>query len=144
MQAPAQPRGGFDKRYIPLSVVTIGSFMTLLDTSIVNVALPGIIKDFNTTVGKGQLVVTVYLLALAMVIPISGFLGERLGLKRLYMLTMVGFTFASFLCALAWNTESLVLFRALQGLGGGMIQPVAMAITFTMITPIERGRFMVV
>src|SRR5215471_14134554 len=140
MQAPTSGRRGFDRRYIPLSVVTIGSFMTLLDTSIVNVALPSIIKDFGTTISEGQLVVTVYLLALAMVIPVSGFLGERLGMKRLFMLTTAGFTIASVLCSLAWNMESLIVFRALQGLGGGMIQPVAMAITFTMITPIERAR----
>src|SRR4051812_34716605 len=116
MQSPPLSRGGFDRRYIPLSVVTIGSFMTLLDTSIVNVALPSIIRDFDSTVSRGQLIVTVYLLALAVVIPVSGFLGERLGLKRLYMLTITGFTLASFLCALAWDVNSLIIFRALQGL----------------------------
>src|SRR3954469_6612634 len=135
---------GFDRRWLSLGVVTIGAFMTLLDTSIVNVALPTIIKDFDSTVSEGQLVVTVYLLALAVVIPVSGFLGERLGLKRMFMLTMFGFTVASSLCAAAWDMQSLVVFRALQGLGGGMIQPVGMAIVFSMITPIERGRFMVV
>ena len=93
---------------------------------------------------EGQLVVTVYLLALAVVIPVSGFLGERVGLKRMFILTMLGFTVASSLCASAWDMHSLVVFRALQGLGGGMIQPVGMAIVFSMITPIERGRFMVV
>jgi len=117
--------------------------MTLLDTSIVNVALPSIIKDFHSSVAQGQLVVTIYLVALAIVIPISGFLGERIGLKRMFMLTMFGFTVSSAMCAFAWDMHSLIAFRAMQGLGGGMIQPIATALVFTMITPLERGRFMV-
>ena len=67
----------FDHRWLILIVTGIGSFMTLLDSTIVNVALPGIIDDFHSTVAQGQFVVTVYLLALAVVIPVSGFLGER-------------------------------------------------------------------
>ena len=117
--------------------------MTLLDTSIVNVALPSIIKDFHSSVAEGQLVVTIYLVALAIVIPISGFLGERVGLKRMFVLTMLGFTISSALCAFAWDMHSLIVFRAIQGLGGGMIQPIATALVFSMITPLERGRFMV-
>jgi EmrB/QacA subfamily drug resistance transporter len=126
-----------------LSVTTVGSFMVLLDATIVNVALPSIIRDFHSSVNRGQLVLTIYLLALAAVVPLSGFLGERVGMKRLYMVTLVGFTLSSALCALAWNMPSLILFRALQGIGGGMLQPLGMAIIFTMITPLERGRFMV-
>jgi EmrB/QacA subfamily drug resistance transporter len=117
--------------------------MTLLDTSIVHVALPSIIRDFDSTVAQGQLVVTIYLVALAIVIPISGFLGERIGLKRMFMLTMLGFTVASAMCSFAWDMQSLIVFRALQGLGGGMIQPIGTALVFSMITPLERGRFMV-
>ncbi|HTE84755.1 MAG TPA: MDR family MFS transporter, partial [Dehalococcoidia bacterium] len=134
---------GFDRRWLALTVTTIGSFMTLLDSSIINVALPGIIKDFNSTVSRGQLVVTIYLLALAVVIPVSGFLGERVGMKRLYMGLLFAFAITSALCAVAGSMTSLIIFRALQGLGGGMLQPVGMAIIFTMITPLERGRFMV-
>src|SRR5215208_4577574 len=81
-------------------------------------------------------------MALAVVIPLSGFLGERVGMKRLYMVTLACFTVGSALCGLAWNVQSLILFRAIQGLGGGMLQPLGMAIVFTMITPTERGRFM--
>jgi EmrB/QacA subfamily drug resistance transporter len=140
---PAATARGFDRRWLALIVTTIGSFMTLLDSSIVNVALPGIIKDFHSSVATGQFVVTIYLMALAVVIPISGFLGEKVGMKRLFMVLLVAFAASSALCAFAWNMPSLIAFRGLQGLGGGMLQPVAMAIVFTMITPLERGRFMI-
>jgi EmrB/QacA subfamily drug resistance transporter len=133
----------FDPRWLVLAVVTIGSFMTLLDSSIVNVALPGIIGGFHSSVAVGELVVTIYLVGLAVVIPVSGYLGERFGMKRLYMTVLVAFCLSSGLCALAWSMPSLVVFRGLQGLGGGMLQPVGMAIMFTVITPLERSRFMV-
>ena len=116
--------------------------MSLLDSTIVNIALPKILTDFHGTLASGQLVLTSYLMALAVVIPASGFLGERLGMKRLFMITLVLFTAGSALCGLAWNLQSLVAFRVLQGLGGGSLQPVGMAIVFTMITPLERGYFM--
>src|SRR4051812_14920123 len=118
--------------------------MSLLDSTIVNVALPKILKDFHADVSRGQLILTIYLITLAVVIPVSGFLGERFGLKRLYILTLFAFTASSALCACAFNINSLIFFRALQGLGGGMLQPVGMAILFTLITPMERGRYMFV
>ncbi len=138
----ARSSTGFDRRWLTLTVTTIGSFMSILDSTIVNIALPSILKDFRSDLGNGQLVLTVYLLALAVVIPLSGFLAERVGMKRLYMITLVAFTLSSAMCGLAWNLPSLIGFRAIQGLGGGMLQPLGMAIVFTMITPLERGRFM--
>jgi EmrB/QacA subfamily drug resistance transporter len=131
-----------DRRWLALSVTTIGSFMSILDSTIVNIALPSLLRDFNTDLRSGQLVLTIYLLALAVVIPLSGFLADRVGMKRLYIITLICFTAGSALCGLAWNLPSLVFFRALQGLGGGMLQPLGMAIVFSMITPLERGRFM--
>jgi EmrB/QacA subfamily drug resistance transporter len=131
-----------DPRWLALSVTTIGSFMSILDSTIVNIALPSILRDFHADIRQGQLVLTIYLLALAVVIPLSGFLADRVGMKRLYMITLVCFTAGSLLCGLAWNLPSLIFFRALQGLGGGLLQPLGMAIVFTMITPLERGRFM--
>jgi EmrB/QacA subfamily drug resistance transporter len=115
--------------------------MSILDTNIINIALPSILKDFDSSLQNGQLVITSYVMALAVVIPVSGFLGERIGMKRLYMITLACFTVGSALCGLAWNVQSLIFFRVLQGLGGGMLQPVGMAIVFTMIAPIERPRF---
>jgi EmrB/QacA subfamily drug resistance transporter len=133
---------GFDPRWLALSVTTIGSFMSILDSTIVNIALPSVLRDFRADLRNGQLVLTVYLLALAVVIPLSGFLAERIGMKRLYLITLTCFTAGSALCGFAWNLPSLVAFRALQGLGGGMLQPLGMAIVFTLITPLERGYFM--
>jgi EmrB/QacA subfamily drug resistance transporter len=141
-QSIAKRFGGFDPRWLALCVTAIGSFMSILDTTVVNIALPSILRDFDTDLKHGQLVLTVYLLALAVVIPLSGFLAERVGIKRLYMITLACFVFGSVLCGFAWNLPSLIAFRALQGLGGGMLQPLGMAMVFTMITPLERGRFM--
>lgn len=132
----------FDQRWLALGVTTIGSFMSILDSTIVNIALPSILRDFHADIRDGQLVLTIYLLALAVVIPLSGFLAERIGMKRLYIITLICFTAGSLLCGLAWNLPSLIVFRVLQGLGGGMLQPLGMAIVFTLITPLERGRFM--
>ena len=142
MMDTAYPRTSrFDPRWLPLGVTTLGSFMSIMDTNIINIALPTILKEFNANLGLGQLVITAYVMALACVIPISGWLGERVGMKRLYMFTLAAFTMGSALCALSWNMESLIFFRVLQGLGGGMLQPLGLAIVFTMITPLERPRF---
>jgi EmrB/QacA subfamily drug resistance transporter len=141
-QSIAKRFGGFDPRWLALCVTAIGSFMSILDTTVVNIALPSVLRDFDADLKQGQLVLTVYLLALAVVIPLSGFLAERVGIKRLYMITLACFVLGSALCGFAWDLPSLVVFRALQGLGGGMLQPLGMAMVFTMITPLERGRFM--
>lgn len=136
--------GGFqrlDPRWLPLIVTTVGAFMSIMDATIINIALPTILKDFHSSLQNGQLVIASYLMALAVVIPLTGFLSDRIGMKRLYIVTLGCFTFGSALCGLAWNVQSLILFRVVQGLGGGMLQPLGMAIVFTMITPLERPRF---
>jgi EmrB/QacA subfamily drug resistance transporter len=137
--ATAQRR--FDPRWLPLIVTTIGAFMSILDSNIVNIALETILKDFHADLGSGQFVVTAYIMALAVMIPLSGVLGERIGFKRLYIITLACFTAGSALCGLAWNLPSLIVFRVLQGIGGGMLQPLGMAIVFQIITPLERPKF---
>jgi EmrB/QacA subfamily drug resistance transporter len=137
----SQPRRRFDPRWLPLGVTTIGSFMSILDTQIVNIALPDILTHFDASLGSGQLIITAYVMALAVVIPLSGFLGERVGMKRLYMVVLACFVVGSALCGLAWDVESLIFFRILQGLGGGMLMPLGIALVFTMITPLERPQF---
>ena len=138
--APSTTRK-FDPRWLPLVVTTIGSFMSILDSNVVNIALPSILHDFNTSLSSGQLVIASYVMALAVVVPLCGFLAERIGKKRLYIFTLICFISGSALCGLAWNIETLVLFRVLQGLGGGILQPLSMALVFTMITPLERPKF---
>jgi EmrB/QacA subfamily drug resistance transporter len=115
--------------------------MSIMDSQIVNIALPDILTHFHTSLSSGQLVITAYVMALAVVIPLSGFLGERTGMKRLYMITLACFVAGSALCGLAWDVNSLIFFRVVQGLGGGMLMPLGMALVFTMITPLERPQF---
>jgi EmrB/QacA subfamily drug resistance transporter len=134
-------RQRFDPRWLPLIVTTIGAFMSILDGNIVNIALETILKDFHADLGGGQFVITAYIMALAVMIPLSGFLGERVGFKRLYIITIACFTAGSALCGFAWNLPSLIAFRVIQGVGGGMLQPLGMAIVFQLITPLERPKF---
>ncbi len=97
---------GMDPRWLALSVTTIGSFMSILDSTIVNIALPSMLRDFNTDLKNGQLVLTIYLLALAVVpIPISGPIAERVGIEAaLHHHPGLPFTLGSALCGFAWNS----------------------------------------
>jgi len=126
-------------RWMVLSVVVMGSFMSILDSTVVNIALPKLISVFSTDVHGAQWVLTSYLLALAVVIPLTGFLDETFGGKRMYMITLTLFTFASALCGLSWSLSSMIGFRVFQGLGGGLIQPLGMSLLLQEFRPEERG-----
>jgi EmrB/QacA subfamily drug resistance transporter len=121
-------------------VFVFGLFMDLLDMTIVNVAIPDLAREFGATTTEVQWVVTGYLLSLAVVIPVSGWLGDRFGTKRIFMLALFIFTSASLACGLAWSIESLIFFRVLQGVGGGMLTPVGTAMLFRAFPPHERAR----
>lgn len=125
-----------------LLVVIVASFMVLLDTTVVNVALPSIMNAFNTTLDRAQLVLTMYLFAIAIVIPLTGYLSDRLGTKRLFIYCLTGFTIGSGLCSLSWDINSLIFFRILQGLAGGILMPLGLALLFR-TTPREQQGFMV-
>src|SRR5437660_10418508 len=109
-------------------VVLIGSLMSILDTTIVNVALATLGRDLHSTISQIQWVVTGYLLALAAVIPVTGWAARRFGAKRVYLVSLVLFTLGSAACGLSNSITSLVFFRILQGIGGGMIMPLAQLI----------------
>src|SRR5438045_2123099 len=111
-------------KYIVALVATVGLFMDLLDGTIVNVAVPTLAKDFNTGTTTIEWVVTGYLLSLAVFIPVSGWAGDTFGTKRTFLFALTVFTIASTCCALSWNVGSLITFRVLQGVGGGMLTPV--------------------
>jgi EmrB/QacA subfamily drug resistance transporter len=130
--------------WIAAPVVLIGTVMTILDQTVVNVALPTLEKDFSATLTDIQWVVTAYSLALAGVIPMSGWLSDRFGAKWVFITSQVLFTVGSALCGLAWSHTSLIGFRILQGLGGGLIMPVGMAIIMGVSRPDQRGRLMAV
>jgi EmrB/QacA subfamily drug resistance transporter len=105
------------------AVIVLGTIMSVLDTTIVNVALNDLGEDLNASVDKIQWVVTGYLLALAAVIPVSGWASRRFSPRNVYMFSLVLFTAGSVLCGLADSVESLVAFRVIQGIGGGMLVP---------------------
>jgi EmrB/QacA subfamily drug resistance transporter len=123
-------------------VVILGMIMSILDTTIVNVALRTLGHDLHSSLAQIQWVVTGYLLSLAAVIPITGWAARRFGAKRVYMTSLVLFTIGSALCAVATSTTELVLFRVLQGAGGGMIMPVAQLIMAQVAGPKRMGRVM--
>src|ERR1700676_4009787 len=123
-------------------VVILGMIMSILDTTIVNVALRTLSHDLHSTLSQIQWVITGYLLSLAAVIPVTGWAARRFGAKRVYLTSLVLFTAGSGLCAVAGSTTSLVRFRVLQGIGGGMIMPVGQLIMAQVAGPKRMGRVM--
>src|SRR6202042_655572 len=111
-------------------------------TTIVNVALHTLRSDLHSSIAQVQWVVTGYLLSLAAVIPVTGWAARRYGAKRVYMTSLILFTAGSALCAIATSTTELVLFRVLQGFGGGMIMPVGQLIMAQVAGPKRMGRVM--
>ncbi|MFZ2112322.1 MAG: DHA2 family efflux MFS transporter permease subunit [Solirubrobacteraceae bacterium] len=128
--------------WVVCGVVILGMIMSILDTTIVNVALHTLSHDLHSPLAQVQWVITGYLLALAAVIPVTGWAARRFGAKQVYMTSLVLFTAGSALCGLANSTTSLVVFRVLQGAGGGMIMPVAMMIMAQVAGPQRMGRVM--
>jgi EmrB/QacA subfamily drug resistance transporter len=128
-------------KYIVAMLAVFAIFMELLDSTVVNVAVPTLQRDFHVrTASTIQWVITGYLLSLAVFIPISGWAGDRFGTKRVFMFALSVFSGASLLCALAWNIESLIAFRILQGVGGGMLSPVAFSTLWRAFPPEERSK----
>ncbi len=127
---------------IVAGVVMLGAIMSILDTTVVNVAIDRLAVDFKSSLTTIQWVVTGYTLALAAVIPLTGWAADRFGTKRLYLTSLVLFTIGSILSGLAWSAASLIVFRVLQGVGGGMIMPAVMTITTRKAGPHRMGRVM--
>jgi EmrB/QacA subfamily drug resistance transporter len=124
------------------TVVVLGSIMSILDTTIVAVALATLGRDFHVSVSTIQWVTTGYLLSIAVVIPISGWAVDRFGAKPVWMLSLILFIAGSSLCGLAWSANSLIIFRVLQGIGGGMLLPVGQSILARASGPQRMGRVM--
>ncbi|HST19063.1 MAG TPA: DHA2 family efflux MFS transporter permease subunit [Gaiellaceae bacterium] len=123
-------------------VVVIGSIMSILDTTIVNVALATLGRDLDSSLSQIQWVITGYMLSLAAVIPITGWAARRFGPKRVYLLSLILFTVGSALCGLATSSTELILFRVLQGVGGGMILPIGQLMMAQAAGPRRMGRVM--
>jgi EmrB/QacA subfamily drug resistance transporter len=124
------------------AVVLLGSVMSILDTTIVNVALDTLGRELHATIAQIQWVITGYLLSLAAVIPVTGWAARRFGAKPVYLLSLVLFTGGSALCGLASSSTELVLFRVLQGIGGGMLLPIGQMIMADAAGPRRMGRVM--
>src|SRR3954469_607445 len=123
-------------------VVILGAIMSVLDTTIVNIALDDLSTDLHSSLESIQWVVTGYLLALAAVIPVTGWAARRFGSRRLYLIALVAFTAGSALCGLAWSSGSLVAFRVVQGVGGGMLMPIGQMILVKAAGPRNLPRVM--
>jgi EmrB/QacA subfamily drug resistance transporter len=117
-------------------------FMTVLDTSIVNVAIPTMQKEFGTSTDDIQWVTTAYTLCLGVVVPTSAWLGERLGLRRLYLIALTAFSAFSALCGMAGGLDSMIAFRILQAIPGGVIPVTCLTILYRMVPPEKLGTAM--
>ncbi len=126
-------------KWVVLANVMMGTFMVVLDATIVDVSLAKIMATFGIGVDEVKWVATGYLLAFAVAIPTSGWVADRFGHKLTYALGLGLFTLGSLLCSLAWSEVALVLFRVVQGLGGGLLMPVGMAIITREFPPEKRG-----
>ncbi|QEC46176.1 DHA2 family efflux MFS transporter permease subunit [Baekduia soli] len=134
---------GLPKDLRPIAlVVVIGAIMSILDATIVNVALQTLRTDLHVSLSTIQWVSTAYLLALASVIPLTGWMAERLGPRTVWMASVAAFVVTSVLCGAAWNAGSLIAFRVLQGLAGGMIMPIGMITLAQAAGPQRMGRVM--
>ena len=130
---------GFRKIIITLTVI-VSAMLELIDTTIVNVALTQISGNLGASIDDAAWVITSYAIANVIVIPLSGFLGNLLGRRNYYIGSILLFTFASLLCGMAPNIWALVIFRFLQGLGGGALLPTSQAILYETYRPEERGK----
>jgi EmrB/QacA subfamily drug resistance transporter len=126
------------------AVVVLGAVMSILDVTVVNVAIQSLSRDFDAPLATIQWVATGYTLALATVIPLTGWAADRFGTKRLYMISIALFMCGSALAGAAWSANSLIFFRILQGFGGGMIMPAGMTILTRTAGPDRVGRVMAV
>ncbi len=122
--------------------VMFSTFMEVLDTTVVNVSLPHISGSLSATIDEATWALTSYLVANAIVLPITGWLANYFGRKRLLMLSVTGFTTASFLCGLSPNLPFLIVCRVLQGLCGGALQPISQAVLLEAFAPEDRGKAM--
>ncbi|HUI89893.1 MAG TPA: MDR family MFS transporter [Anaerolineales bacterium] len=130
---------GLEQKWKVLITVMFGLFMIILDSTIVNIAFPTLRREFGASLADAQWVISIYVLALGITTPLSGYLADRFGIKRVYLLGLAIFSLASFLCGFAPSLGLLVAARALQGFGGGIAQPLGPAQLYRAFPPKEQG-----
>lgn len=129
-------------RRLVLAVSIIAVFMAILDTSIVNVAIPKMMAVFGVDTKEIQWVITSYTLVVGAIIPVTGFVTDRFGFKKIFIFSLTVFTVGSLLCGLAWSNESMIIFRVIQAIGGGALMPVSQAMLFRLFPKEKRGQVM--
>jgi len=135
---PLARRSGNYKWWV-LATAIFGAFVSILDTTIVNTALPHIQQAFGSDLHVASYVNTAYTLAQGVIIAASGFLANRFGIKRVYLLSLALFTLGSALCGIAWNINILILFRVLQGASGAALFPLSLSLIFGAFPEEQRG-----
>ncbi len=141
MQIPAtrSQRGRLPYKWIVVIVVIFGSFMSILDQTVVNNALPRLQSAFGADLNSLQWILTAYTLTQGVVTPTTAFFANRLGTKRFYIIALVLFTGGSALCGLAWSLPALIVFRVIQAIGGATLFPLAITLLFHEFPPQQRG-----
>ena len=139
---PGAAAGGREHWVVPLAVLIVGMFMSVLDTSIVNVAISAIQTDFGGSTADVAWISTAYSLVLGVVVPASAWLGDRVGLSRIYMVSLAAFALGSALCGLAWNLDSLIAFRVVQAIPGGLLPAVCLTMVYRLVPPAKIGAAM--
>jgi EmrB/QacA subfamily drug resistance transporter len=138
-EAVAMQQGPVASHWWPTFGVMLGALTVALNIGVLNVAIPSMMSSLSTDLDRIQWVQTGYQIIQAVMIPAVGWLGARLGTKRLFILSTLAFITGSALCGLAWDVHSLILFRVLQGIGGGPITPLGMSILYSTFPPDKRG-----
>src|SRR5213082_2102394 len=136
-----EPHRDINPWLIAVSVM-FATFMEVLDTTVVNVSLPHIAGSLSASIDEATWALTSYLVANAIILPMTGWLASMFGRKRLLMLSVVGFTASSFFCGLAPTLPALIVFRVIQGATGGALQPLSQAVLLEAFSPQDRGKAM--
>ena len=139
-EAPGGQVKRIEYKWIVAIAFVLGLFLEILDTTIINVAIPTLEREFNSSAASMEWIVIGYLLSLAIWIPASGWIGDKVGTKKTFLFALFLFTASSALCGLAQSLNQLIAFRFLQGVGGGMLVPVGTAMLYRSFPPAERAR----
>ena len=126
-------------KWLVLGNIMIGTFMAVLDSTVVNTGLPAIMGTLGASINTAEWVLTGYMLAIASILPAAAWLSDRFGYKKIYFLSLLVFTFGSFMCGNSTSIEELIFWRVIEGLGCGAIMPVGMAIVSNVFPPEQRG-----
>ncbi|MDQ7092317.1 DHA2 family efflux MFS transporter permease subunit [Desulfosporosinus sp. PR] len=129
-------------KWLALLVICIGTFMASLDSSIVNIAVSKMMSVFGASLDDVKWILTAYTLTLGAIVPLSGYLGDVFGYKKVFIFALAAFTLGSFLCGISWSNTAMIVFRIIQAMGGGMIIPVGMAMVMQIFPPEGRGTAM--